>query len=120
MEGAAEGTKDDLEELCKKLNGRKILIKGNHDRLDEEWYCCAFEDVVAEIRIDELNLRLIHVKEDAKNLQAGERIIYGHMHRRMSEQPPTTRDSICVCAKWHGWKPITLAAAIRQMDSAQA
>ena len=64
--------------LGKKLNGRKILIKGNHDRLDEEWYCCAFEDVVAEIRIDELNLRLIHVKEDAEDLHPDERIIYGH------------------------------------------
>lgn len=39
------------------------------------------------------------------------------VHRRMSELPPTTRDSICVCAKWHGWKEITLADAISQMDS---
>jgi hypothetical protein len=36
---------------------------------------------------------------------------------RQVEPPPTTRDSICVCAKWHGWKPITLAEAIRQMDA---
>ena len=112
-----DGGVGDLEELCKKLNGRKILIKGNHDRLDDEWYRCAFEDIMKEMRIPELNLRLIHAKEEAKNLQAGERIIYGHEHRLMSERPNTTRDSICVCAKWHGWKPITLAEAIRQMDS---
>ena len=31
----------------------------------------------------------------------------------MSDPPPTTGDSICVCAKWHGWKPIALAEAIR-------
>ncbi len=71
-------------------------------------------------RFDELNLRLIHMKEAAKDLRPGERIIHGHEHRLMSEQPITTRDSICVCAKWHGWKPITLAEAIRQMDAAQS
>ena len=114
-----DGGVGDFEELCKKLNGRKILIKGNHDRLDGEWYRCAFEDVVKGMRIPELNLRLIHVKEEAKDLQAGERVVYGHEHRLVSEPPPTTRDSICVCAKWHGWKPITLAEAIRQMDAVQ-
>jgi hypothetical protein len=50
----------------------------------------------------------------------GVRMIYGHYHRGMVEPPPTTRDSICVCAKWHGWKPITLAEAIRQMDAVVA
>ncbi len=115
-----DGGVGDLEELSKKLNGRKILIKGNHDRLGDEWYRCAFEDVVEEMRIDELNLRLVHVKAEARDLQSGERIIYGHEHRLMSEPLPTTCDSICVCAKWHGWKPISLAEAIRQMDAAQS
>ena len=114
-----DGGVGDLEELCKKLNGRKVLIKGNHDELGDEWYRCAFDDVASELRIDEHNLRLIHVKEEAKDLQPGERIIYGHEHRLMSEPPPTTSNSICVCAKWHGWKPITLAEAIRQMDAAK-
>ena len=113
-----DGGVGDLEELSKKLNGRKILIKGNHDHIDDEWYRCAFEDVVNEMRIDELNLRLIHIKEEVKDLQPGERIVYGHEHRFRSEPPSNTRDSICVCAKWHGWKPITLAEAIRQMDVA--
>lgn len=95
MEGAAEGTKDDLEELCKKLNGRKILIKGNHDRLGDEWYHCAFENVETEMHIDELNLRLIHAKEEAKDLHPDERIIYGHDTGSCpsSRQPPATRSA---------------------------
>ena len=115
-----DGGGGDLEELGGKLNGRKVLIKGNHDGLNDEWYHFVFEDVLKELRIDALNVRLIHVKEEAKDLQPGERIIYGHEHRLMSEPPPTTGDSICVCAKWHGWKPIALAEAIRQMDSVQS
>ena len=50
-------------------------------------------------------------------LRPGERMIYGHEHRGYVSLP-TTRDSICVCAKWHGWKPITLAEALRRMDAA--
>lgn len=115
-----DGGVGDLEELSKKLNGRKILIKGNHDGLGDEWYRFAFEDVVTELRIDDLNLRLIHIKEEAKDLHSGERILYGHEHRLMSEPPPTTRDSMCVCAKWHGWKPITLAEANRLMGAAKS
>ena len=112
--------KDELEELCKRLSGRKVLIKGNHDKLGDERYRSAFEDVVNEMRIDELNIMLIHAKEEATMRLPGERLIYGHEHRLMSEPPPTTRNSICVCAKWHDWKPITLAEAIRQMDAAQS
>ena len=45
-----------LEYLSHKLNGRKILIKGNHDDLDDDWYRQVFKDVVTEMRIDALNI----------------------------------------------------------------
>lgn len=107
-----------LEVLHKKLNGRKVLIKGNHDRLGDEWYRFVFEDVVNELRIDELDLKLIHIKEKASERLSGERLIYGHEHRRLESAPATTRDSICVCAKWHGWKPLSLAEAFTKMNEA--
>ena len=113
----SEGGVADLQDLLGKLNGRIVLIKGNHDRLDDSFYRLAFEDVVAEMRIEEANLLLTHVPDRTK-LRPGERMIYGHEHRG-AVPLPTTRDSICVCAKWHGWKPITLTEAIRQMDAAQ-
>ena len=106
----------DLEYLSHKLNGRKILIKGNHDDLDDDWYRQVFEDVVTEMRIAELNILLNHEPIRTK-LRPGERLIYGHEHR-CYYPPSTMRDSICVCAKWHDWKPISLAEAIRQMNAA--
>lgn len=114
-----DGRLADLDELGRRLNGRKILIKGNHDTLGDEWYRYVFEEVLDELRIEEANVRIVHVKELAGERRPGERIIYAHEHRSMAEPPPTTGDSVCVCAKWHGWKPITLKAAIRLMDGAK-
>lgn len=113
-----DGDASDLKAVNALLKGRKILIKGNHDELDDECYREVFSDVVSELRIEELNLRLIHTKEEVIERLPGERLIYGHEHRRLESAPATTRDSICVCAKWHDWKPITLAEAFRKMNEA--
>lgn len=113
-----DGDESDLKTISALLNGRKILIKGNHDELDDKCYKEVFSDVVSEMRIDELNLRLVHVKEEVSERLPGERLIYGHNHRQLEGAPKTTRDSICVCAKWHDWKPLTLAEAFRLMDEA--
>ena len=29
----------EIKDICSKLNGRKILVKGNHDRKSMHWYC---------------------------------------------------------------------------------
>lgn len=110
----SDGNVADLDELCRRLNGRIVLIKGNHDQLDDSIYRMAFADVVESMYIDELKLLLVHDPETA-TLRPGDRMIYGHFHRSLDTPPRTTRNSVCVCAKWYGWKPIPLADAIRLM-----
>ena len=112
-----DGPASMMKDVNNLLNGRKVLIKGNHDGLGDECYREIFSDVVSELRIEELNLRLIHSREKVKDLRPGERLIYGHEHRNLEGAPDTTADSICVCAQWHDWKPISLAEAFRQMNS---
>ena len=68
-----DGGVGDLEELSGKLNGRKTLIKGNHDRLGDEWYRCAFEDVVKEMRIVRTRASP-HVRAAANDLQLDLRV----------------------------------------------
>ena len=113
-----DGTASMMKDVNNLLNGRKVLIKGNHDGLGDECYREIFSDVVYELRIEGLNLRLIHSREKVKDLRPGERLIYGHEHRSLAGAPAATADSICVCAQWHDWRPISLAEAFRQMDEA--
>ena len=113
---SSDGAVADLMDLIGKLNGQIVLIKGNHEKLDDAIYRLVFRDVMEEMRINELKLLLIH-KPDKAKLRPGELMIYGHEHRGYVPLP-TTSDSICVCAKWHGWKPLSLAEAMRQMDAA--
>ena len=114
--GTCKGALADLMDIVGRLNGRIVFIKGNHDKLEDSFYRLAFQDVRTEMRIDELNILLSHERA-CTNLRPGERLIYGHEHRGYYP-PPIARDSICVCAKWHDWKPISLAEAFRQMDTA--
>ena len=126
-----DGKIADLVYVCRRLNGKITFIRGNHDELDRGENCdgiydMVFAKVVERMYIDELNLLLIHdpvqlLHDPVKAARCpGNRIIYGHFHRGMSEPLPTTRDSVCVCAKWHDWRPISLAEAIRLMDAADA
>ena len=84
----SDGIVRDLDDLYRKLNGRIVLIKGNHDVLDESIYRMAFADVVDRMYIDEVKLLLVHDPETA-TLRPGERMIYGHYHRGMVEPPPS-------------------------------
>ena len=68
----SDGIVKDLDDLYRKLNGRIVLIKGNHDVLDDSIYRMAFADVVDRMYIDELKLLLVHDPETA-TLRPGER-----------------------------------------------
>ena len=69
-----KGGVTDLQDLLGKLNGQIILIKGNHDKMDDSVYRLAFKDVVPEMRVEETHLLLTHVTDRAK-LRPGERMI---------------------------------------------
>ena len=100
-----DGIVRDLDDLYRKLNGRIVLIKGNHDVLDDSIYRMAFADVVDRMSIDELKLLLVHDPETA-TLRPGERMIYGHYHRGIPWAPSTFHPRPGGWAEWTAqWRP---------------
>ena len=64
----------DLMELRKNLNGRIVLIKGNHDEnlnnhdITDEYLKLIFEDVVDGIVLEDLGVQLVHSPESSLRL----------------------------------------------------
>lgn len=67
------------DEIAKRLNGEKVLVRGNHDRREARWYLKYFKDVRATFHIDG-NYLLGHfpIHPDSKGRFV--RQLHGHIH----------------------------------------
>jgi calcineurin-like phosphoesterase family protein len=71
------GSKDQVDEMIKQLNGIKILIKGNHDRASNTWWeNHGFAEVHKKLIID----NFIFTHKPIQNLEYGMYNIHGHIH----------------------------------------
>lgn len=76
-------------ELLQKLNGKKILLRGNHDYNDKPELKACFEKVVdyLEIKDGKYNVVLSHYPMHFyKNQRYGWIHLYGHLHNGMDEE----------------------------------
>lgn len=69
-----------LNNIFSKLNGTKVLIKGNHDNLKLAQYAQIFKDVRAYHILDKLVLAHIPIHPDSLSRWKGQ--IHGHTHDR--------------------------------------
>lgn len=100
-----------LVDYINKLNGNKILVKGNHDYLGNDIYEILFNKVYDELTIDNLNgLVVRHVPD----LESNKPQIYGHFH---TEQFKKLDPSIafCSCVMRHDGYPIRLDEVAKQL-----
>lgn len=70
-----------LKEIFDRLNGNKILIKGNHDRLKLSQYAQIFKDVRAYHILDKF--LLAHIPIHPLSLERWKGQIHGHLHTRV-------------------------------------
>ena len=99
------GKKDATKEIISELNGRKILVKGNHDTHPNQWY----RDIVIEevssypILYDEYFVLthepMMYLKEPFLN-------VFGHVHSSPNFNT-FTQASICVCVERWGYAPVS-------------
>ena len=73
------------ENILNRLNGTKVLIKGNHDEYKLSQYARVFKDVRAYHRLDKFILS--HIPIHPSSLSRWEANIHGHLHDNVYEDP---------------------------------
>lgn len=94
-------------EILRQLNGRKVLIKGNHDRAKLKVYAEHFKDVRATHLLETgswpcTHLVLSHVPLNQFSLKRGWTNIHGHTHSNGSPKGPY----VSVCVEKHDYRPV--------------
>lgn len=90
---ALRGRSNALIGLVAQLKGRKILVKGNHDSVDDYRYAQLFEEIVDYKEIEDAfggkNYKLILCHYPIlcwKNQHRGTILLYGHTHNGIEEE----------------------------------
>lgn len=71
-----------IDQVMQRLNGQKVLIKGNHDKFQLGWYMKYFKDIRGTVHIDG-NYLLSHfpIHPDSKGRFV--RGLHGHIHNQL-------------------------------------
>ena len=99
--------KNYISSIVHQLNGRKILLLGNHDRENMiDWISCGFDSVHERPFV--LDGRFILSHEPLDSIPDGMVNIYGHVHgSRFFRTLENNR--FCVCVERHNCAPIEYA-----------
>ncbi|MDO5317738.1 MAG: metallophosphoesterase family protein [bacterium] len=108
----SDGTVLQTMELRRKLNGKIVLIRGNHDLFPIEALQAIFDDVADEKVLD-INGSLVHLSHipDTKRgkdmLRKYAKIVYGHVHEDYDLFPGLC-GTFCSCVERNGNRPVSL------------
>lgn len=83
-----------------RLNGRIVLVKGNHDTCKLSQYAEYFYDVRAYVIRDGLCMSHIPIREE--QLRSGWFNPHGHIHAQEISHPKY----INMCVEWHNYTPV--------------
>lgn len=75
-------SKKALDKIMPRLNGTKVLIKGNHDNLKISQYLQYFKDIRASHQLDKFVLTHIPIHPDSLGRWCGGNI-HGHLHQNI-------------------------------------
>ena len=103
--GMSDSEKETVR-LCRLLNGNKILVMGNHDTREPEWYRqCGFKEASPWPIIYQnfwiLSHEPLYINENMPYAN-----VYGHVHANPTYKD-ASRQSFCVCVERTEYKPIS-------------
>lgn len=102
------GNKAYITEIVAQLNGKIILVMGNHDRLKPRQYiACGFYSAIRKPVMVEPRVMLMHEPPLESDMIDGITYIFGHVHEKIHpvERFDNTR---CACVERINYKPIEL------------
>lgn len=108
------GDKEMLTNICSQLNGKKIMLRGNHDyrRGKQSWKDIGFSEVYdKKIELGN-NIILSH---EPKDVPEGILNIHGHIHNAPLAQNFNKDNHFCVSVEMIGYVPITLEEILKRM-----
>lgn len=113
--------KSTATDIVSRLNGHKILIKGNHDSHGDQWFLdSGFDEVHKWLILHEGGhvILLTHqpskIPEDEKNRY--DLHFYGHVHSKGNEPglyPTIANNGACLCVERWNYHPVLLDDIIR-------
>jgi len=103
-------------ETLSKLNGRKILIRGNHDIFEAKDYLQYFKDIRG---VHVLNgMILSHIPIHEESLARFSINVHGHLHsRRVMKDGQIDPRYYSVCVEQVGFKPIEMSDLVQRIKS---
>ncbi len=105
-----------------RMNGRKILIRGNHDIFKLKQYAEHFEDIRSEHKLGDVlfSHRPFHTMElDTATWCLGN--VHGHTHERHVLRPDGSRDSryLNICVEAVGLEPLAYEEIVQRLETAR-
>ena len=73
-----------LIEIIKKLNGRKVLVQGNHDKRSRHWYLSNGFDFICDSFVWD-NIIFTHRPISRENIDRWRLNIHGHIHEKLEK-----------------------------------
>ena len=112
------GSKEEVIRWGQRLNGRKVMIYGNHDRYRPGvYYEAGFEHVSKWPIVIQNKYLLSHAPmTDQTIVNIGSLInIYGHIHDKVEQGETITCSSACVCVERWDYRPVELSVLEKKM-----
>ena len=116
LSAGLKGREEELRDVIHKLNGSKVLIRGNHDHQEDSWYLdSGFLSVFPHVNLGGVLLthyplqNLVQQVDDLSILGEVEFILHGHVHRK---DTPEFESHFNVAAERHGFKPVEVLSCV--------
>ena len=106
-----------MEQIMPRLNGSKVLILGNHDKLKTREYLKYFKDVRSSHRLCGRDIILSHIPLHPYIFERIKLNVHGHMHSYniLIDGVPDPR-YFNVCVEQHNYTPVCLDQIIAHME----